>query len=306
LNTLDMLVFTVLCRDALQRHWIPQRLGSDGQTFVSAFEHAEDDLWDISGKFLDTRQQEDVRELIATWQTEHPGQFRVEGVRFLEFSAHAGQIASERTAKSRGLMGQIRTATRTADQALLISERAFFLTQRMPELLRLQVRVGTQETLSDSLSRLENVQDVLERVPEIRPLLADLSQIANDSGKTVRETHMLLRDLAPYLDKLTMSKDGVPSSAPVPAGTGAGSDSAEFSSGVNGTIERANQLVEQSLALTREVRASIPHDMARVAAGAEERADLLVRRWIVYALLAGIAWSVVFWSGYLVVKRLSS
>jgi hypothetical protein len=158
LNTLDMLVFTILCRDALERHWIPQRLGSDGEPFVSAFEHAEEDLWEISAKFLSTKEQDDVRELIATWRAEHAGQFRVENVRFLEFSAHAGQIASERMAKSRGLLGHVRSAAATADQALLISERAFFLTQHMPFLVRLQARVGAHETLSDSLARLNDLQ----------------------------------------------------------------------------------------------------------------------------------------------------
>jgi hypothetical protein len=177
LNTLDMLVFTVLCRDALERHWIPQRLGSNGQPFVSAFRHAEDDLWEISAKFLSTKEQDDVRELIATWQTEHAGQFRVENVRFLEFSAHAGQIANERAAKSRGLLGHVRSATAAADQALLISERAFFLAQHMPFLMRLQARVGAHETLSDSLARLHDLQrEVRAAAPHEIARVADVAE----------------------------------------------------------------------------------------------------------------------------------
>jgi hypothetical protein len=177
LNTLDMLVFTILCRDALERHWIPQRLGSDGEPFVSAFEHAEEDLWEISAKFLSTKEQDDVRELIATWRAEHAGQFRVENVRFLEFSAHAGQAASERAAKSRGLLGHVRTATAAADQALLISERAFFLTQHMPFLVRLQARVGAHETLSDSLARLNELQrEIRAAAPHEIARVADVAE----------------------------------------------------------------------------------------------------------------------------------
>jgi hypothetical protein len=177
LNAIDMLVFTILCRDVLERHWIPRRLGSDGQPFVSAFAHAEEDLWDICDKFLSTNEQNDVRELIATWQVEHAGQFRVENVRFLEFSAHAGQLASERAAKSRGLLGHVRSAAATADQALLISERAFFLTQHMPFLMRLQARVGAHETLSDSLTRLNDLQrEVRAAAPLEIARVADIAE----------------------------------------------------------------------------------------------------------------------------------
>jgi hypothetical protein len=35
----------------------------------------------------------------------------------------------------------------------------------------------------------------------------------------------------------------------------------------------------------------------------EQRADAVVRRWIGYLALLGMAWAALFWGGYYVVKR---
>jgi hypothetical protein len=158
-NTLDMVVFTNLCRDALERHWIPQGLGEDGRALVAAFTKTEEELWLLAAKILDERGRAELRELIAAWQADHPDQFRVEGVRMSEFAEHAGTTATERQRRTRGALGQFRSATQTADLALLVSERAFFVAHRMPFLIRLQARLAVQETLSDSIARFEDYAD---------------------------------------------------------------------------------------------------------------------------------------------------
>ena len=156
-NALDMLVFAMLCRGALERHWIPRCFGKDGEPLVDAFVLLEESLWEIVGKVLDREQQHELRELVASWQTDHPDQYRVEGVRFQEFSEHAGEIENEKNRRARGLLGQVKSATRAADQAILISERAFFVAHRMPFLIRMQGRIGVRETLSDSLCHLDEL-----------------------------------------------------------------------------------------------------------------------------------------------------
>lgn len=163
LNVLDMLVFTRLCHGALKQHWIPRALGQDGEALAAAFALAEQETWDVAAKILDPAQQAQVSESIAVWEAEHPQQFRLEGVRFQSFAEHVGTITNERTQKTRGLLGQVRSATHSADQALLVSERAFFLVHRMPFLIRLQARLGVQETLSDSFARAGDVEALIKR-----------------------------------------------------------------------------------------------------------------------------------------------
>ena len=52
LNTLDMLVFAMLCKDALERHGSAS-LGKTGEPLLVAFADLEKDMWDIAPKVLD-------------------------------------------------------------------------------------------------------------------------------------------------------------------------------------------------------------------------------------------------------------
>ena len=84
-NTLDMVVFATLCRGALERHWLSHDLGKRGELLKSAFTELEQEAWGIAGKILDAQQQAELREQIAGWQRDRPGQSRVEFVRFHAF-----------------------------------------------------------------------------------------------------------------------------------------------------------------------------------------------------------------------------
>jgi hypothetical protein len=285
-NALDMQVFATLCRNALERHWIPHCFGDWGLPLRDAFTLLEQAAGDITGKFLDRRQQQELRELVAGWQAEHADQFRVEGVRLQEFSEHAGTIENERSKKARGLLGQVRSATQAADQALVISERAFFVAHRMPFLIRLQSRIGVQETLCDSLARLDDVEAVLRRVPGVRPLLHDLVAVTRNATAALRETRALTAAVEPHL--LRFTEAGAAPSGP----------------GLAQTLESLNTLTDRSLSLVRELRAAADAVPASAIDAAEQRVDRVVRRWVIYVLSAGLIWTAFFWVAFFVVWRL--
>src|SRR5690606_12281775 len=110
LNVVDMLVFVMLARGALEEYWIPTELGARGQPLLDAFTRAEERTRHLSAKILSVEQQEAVRELVADWRRRHPGVFVVEGVRFEQFAYRVGEVAEERARRARGLFGQIRSA----------------------------------------------------------------------------------------------------------------------------------------------------------------------------------------------------
>jgi hypothetical protein len=287
INVVDMIVFVRLSGDALERHWMPSVLGPDAREMIDVFRTSERDLWSLSNKILTSAQQGEVDALIAHWQAEHPNQYRVEGVRFSAFAEHAGEISEERQRSARGLMGQVRAATQTADQALLLSERAMFLATRLPFLIRLHVRVGMQETLSDTLARLDNVQALMDEVPELRPLITESSSLLAEATQAARETQGLANSFLPYLDWLgERTADGKPRVS------------------LNQTLASANQLTGTSLEIVRELRAAAPKDSGAMLQKLEQRTDRLARKLMLYLLLLGLGWSVLFWGGYYVVKRL--
>jgi hypothetical protein len=288
LNTLDMLVFAMLCRGSLEQHWIPHGLGDDGKRLLVAFAHLERDMWNIAPKILDQTGASELREVVANWKRANPDQFRVEFVRFQEFSEFAGTIETERTRSARGVLRKVQAATQVADQALLMGERAFFVAHRLPFLIRLQARLGVQETIDDSLARFDNVKTLLDDVPDVRPVLADLVELTSNAGAAAHEGRMLMAATDPQLERLTEA------------------DGRELVLGMNATLQSANRLADRSLLLMREARGSLPSDPERSLAQIEQRVDSVLRRWVVYLLIVGFGWAVFFWSGYAVVKRLTS
>ncbi len=296
INLADMIVFVTMSRHAFDRHWQPEVFGQDGQPLADALAKAERQIWELAGKILSVEQQAHFHELIADWERAHPGRYSVEGIRFQEFSAHAGEVSDERAARARGLFRSITTATQKADQALLISERAMYLAQRMPFLLRAHARLAVQENITDSLNRLRGVDRLLHGMPAAQPMLDDLVSISGNAASAARETRLLVEVGEPYLQKLVNADDGHDERVVV-----RGSDDEALS--LREALVRVDGISERSLALVRELRAAVPEDPEGALAEVEHRVDASARRIAIYALLVGLGWAVAFWVGYYLVKR---
>ena len=155
INLVDMMVFVRLCRAVLERHWIPELYGDDGAELAEIFATSDVDLSAVAAQSLPVAQRQQLASLIDSWLAANPDQFRVEGIRFSDFSAAAG-AAGERAMQVKGFLASVKTATRAANQALLLSERVLFLVNRMPSLWRLQARLGAREMLGDAVTRLSD------------------------------------------------------------------------------------------------------------------------------------------------------
>jgi hypothetical protein len=153
INLVDMIVFVRLARGVLERHWIPELYGDDGAELVQIFAKSEEELAGVAASALSSAQRQELATLIDTWLAENPNQFRVEGIRFSDFSAAAG-AAGERAMQVTGFLSSVKTATRTANQALQLSERVLFLVNRLPSLWRLQARLSAREMLGDAIAEL--------------------------------------------------------------------------------------------------------------------------------------------------------
>jgi hypothetical protein len=296
INVADMIVFVTMSRHAFDRHWQPDVFGESGQPLADALAKAEGQIWDLAGKILSAQQQAQFHELIADWERAHPGRHSVEGIRFREFSARAGEVSEERAARARGLFGSITAATQKADRALLISERAMYLAQRMPFLIRAHARLAVQENITDSLNRLRGVDRLLDRMPAAQPMLDDLVSISGNAVSAARETRLLVEAGEPYLQELVKAGDGQHQRV------GArGTDDDALS--LREALVRVDGISERSLALVRELRAAMPEDPDGALAEVQQRVDATARRIAIYALLVGLGWAVAFWGGYYLVKR---
>lgn len=192
LALLDLVVFFRLSHDALVRHWVPQLFHAEGRPMVQAFESSDPELLAIMDRVMSPQQQQKLNQLITRWQAEHPGQFRVEGVRFAEFAQIAGKIAKARAEDSQGLLSSVASGVNVADQALLMSERVLFLAQRMPFLLRMHASLGAGEVLSAIDTRFEQ-GGTLEGV------LQDSLSLTSLAGQAAVEGRRLVEAIQPLV-----------------------------------------------------------------------------------------------------------
>lgn len=155
-NLLDMLVFLRLSRTVLENHWIPEVYGGEGGDLASVFKRSEQELSTVAAQVLSNAQRDQLTRLVDAWLADNPDQIRVEGVRLADFSSAAGSAAAERAKQTKGLLAGMKTATRAANQALLLTERGLFLFHRLPFLWRLQARLGAREMLGDAVAQLSD------------------------------------------------------------------------------------------------------------------------------------------------------
>ena len=154
IDLLDMLVFVRLCRISLEKYWLPQVYGAEGKALDEAFARSEKELVAIGSQALSEKQRKELDDLVDAWLADNPGQFRVEWVRLADLSSAAGSGATDRVARAKGLLSGVRTAALTANQAMVLGERAMFLLHRLPFLWRLQARLASREIVGDALVQL--------------------------------------------------------------------------------------------------------------------------------------------------------
>jgi hypothetical protein len=280
-NLLDAIVFADLAGDALEDQLIPGRLGQGARPLVAAFEALRRQVWATAAELLTDEQLARLRAIIASWQRDNPGRTRVEGVRLLDFSRVAGRVASERASEARGLLSTVRSATQTADRALLRMEQGTFLLQRVPFLLRAHVRLGAHELVGDAFAVAHELESLIEDSAELRPILADASALLAQAELSAREGRELSEHVGPSLERaMDLLERGE----------------------LDEALVLADRVSERTLTILRELRMSSGDD-ADLLREVGERIDAMLRRLVLYLALLGASFSMCFWGGYYVVQR---
>jgi len=144
---LDMEVLVHL-QGSIWRDEAPKKFGEKAAPLLNVQKELEDDIDAIALKVLTPEQLERLKTLVTEWLAEHPDQRYVSYIRFSDFT---GMRPNRRTKlpKLLSISGILSTfqfvnvdeATRSVDQARMVAERAIYLGQRMPTLLRWQMEM---------------------------------------------------------------------------------------------------------------------------------------------------------------------
>jgi hypothetical protein len=270
-SVLDMAVFVRLSHEALVEHWIPQVLGERGRPFIRVFERAEADLAPILSKILNEEQKRTLDTLIEDWRRENPGQYRVENVRLSDFAVESGKVASERQKAANGLLASVKGATQVGEEAMLLAQRESFALIRLPFILRGEMRLGAREMVREGLATVgSSSEPLLTNTKELAPIIAQLTKLATEGNQAAREARLLIGELRPLVP------------------------TREAADRIQRALDSANTLTSNTDALLRDVRGSTSSDRS---------IDATLKRGLGYLVLLGFIWTLIFWGGYVVAKR---
>jgi len=165
---LDLVVHATLNRMVWEDYWSPQVFGKPGRIMVAAFEKMEADAWRLAAKVMTPEQRQEFRDLINDWYADHPGQVSVDYITFDDFGDIGTKPNLKNIQKPGGLLAPIREATESVDEVRMTVERAMFL------LVKMQLVMGSQ---------VELVYRSLVRQPEMRTILADISDLKESADR---------------------------------------------------------------------------------------------------------------------------
>lgn len=284
-DLLDMTVFIGLSRSVFERHWL-QELGEESRPMLVALQESQANLDTLLARLLSPDERRRLQARITSWLDENPDRVNVEGIRFSEFSRLAGNLAGD--SKEGGLVASMRQATKSADEAVLVAERLRFLASRLPYVLRLQARLGATDVTSDLVVRLKESELELSKLDQLRPLVGDLTKLSEEARRAVQEARATLVELQPFLERFPKREQVTPT---LESAERIGDKSLQV-------LDRLSHVLEQTDAL-------LPKDAARTAATVETQVDHLMRKAALYLVLVGVAWSLLFWGGYVAANALN-
>jgi len=180
-NLLDMTVFVTVTRASLEEHWQPEVFGESARPMLECCRNSETEIWRLAGTVLKPEQQAELRTAIAAWRRQNPLPESVLAARALDFASQVAETSKGAAANPGSVFDLLKVdplsgldpAVREIAQSRLLAERALFLTQKMPTLLRWQM-----ELLSISAVEMPEVQQVVSNSTQIAASVERFAAVA--------------------------------------------------------------------------------------------------------------------------------
>ena len=205
-DLLDLTVFVTLTRMTLEEHWQPRVFGDSAQPMLEGCRNVETEIWRYAGTVLKPPQQVELRQSIEAWHRQNPNPEDVLAARALGF---ASQVAKANQADNKAdsvfsllqvdPLSGLDPAVREIAQTRLFAERALFVAQKMPVLLRWQT-----ELLSVNAVEMPAVQQLVTNSTEISASVERFSRVAEQLPRQVStEREEILKALQSQEKNLT-------------------------------------------------------------------------------------------------------
>jgi hypothetical protein len=213
-NLLDMVIFVTVTRMALEDHWQPKVFGESARPLLESAQSSEAEIWLIAGGVLRPEQQTELRHAIATWYAQNPLPESVTAARALGFASQVAETHKDDAAKPGSVFSLLGVdplagmdpAVRELAQTRMLAERALFLTQKMPTLLRWQTELLTLNAtatpaMQQVISNSTRISDSMERFAAVAEKLPN--QVSTEREEILRALQAQEKDVTSLLSSGT-------------------------------------------------------------------------------------------------------
>jgi hypothetical protein len=206
-NLLDMTIFVTVARAALEEYWQPKVFGESARPMLEGCQNAETDIWRFASQVLQPAQQAELRAAIETWRRQNLTPESVLSVRAMGFTlqvAQANQTGATKPGSVFSLLdldplSGLDPATREIAQTRLFAERALYVMQKLPTLLRWQA-----ELLSINAVDLPAVRQLVTNSTQIAASVDRFTRVAEQlPGQVSAEREEILKALQSQETQLT-------------------------------------------------------------------------------------------------------
>ena len=154
-NLLDLTIRVSVSRRTVEEHWQPQAFGESARPMLDSCRQAETDLWQLAGRMLKPEQQVELRQAIEVWFQQNPTPESEMPTRSLDFASRMAAVSKTRADRPDSVFSLLKVdplagmdpAVHEITQTRLFAERALFVFQRMPVLLRWQAQLLTVDVV---------------------------------------------------------------------------------------------------------------------------------------------------------------
>ncbi|MBI3800641.1 MAG: hypothetical protein HY268_27140, partial [Deltaproteobacteria bacterium] len=180
-NLLDMVVLITRSRLMVETYWLPEVYGESARPFLETCREAETQLWQLAASFLTAAQQEELRQTIQTMHQQDRNSPALLPLQALNFVTEVAKVSQKKRSEPSSVfsllmldpLSGLDPATRELAETRLFAERALFIAQRMPNLLRWEMELFTVKT-----AELPQLQQLLTNSTQLAAAADRFSQVA--------------------------------------------------------------------------------------------------------------------------------
>lgn len=154
-SLLDMTVYVTETRMSLEEYWKPKVFGDSALPLLESGRACETEIWELANRVLKPEQKAALREAIQLWHQQSTTPESLMVVRAVGLALEVSKVNKPELLKSGNILGllmldplaELDPTRRELAQTRLFAERAMFVSQKMPTLLRWQTELLSAEML---------------------------------------------------------------------------------------------------------------------------------------------------------------